>query len=59
VLRRYIAPVTLLLDRHAFLEEHRRCGELDAAVEKTLHGEWWVWFTCTCGAVITRSADDD
>ena len=56
---RYSASVTLLLELHAFLQEHRRCGELDAAVEEITPGDWRVWFTCTCGARMTRSADDD
>jgi hypothetical protein len=30
------------------------CGDLDGAVERDR-----VWVTCTCGAVINRSADDD
>jgi hypothetical protein len=41
--------VTLLADLDAFLEEHRRCGDLDAAVEGDR-----VWLTCTCGAVLVR-----
>jgi hypothetical protein len=46
--------VTLLADRDAFLQEHRHCGDLDAAVKGDR-----VWMTCTCGAVINRSADDN
>jgi hypothetical protein len=46
--------VTLLADLDAFLQEHRRCGDLDAAVEGDR-----VWMICTCGAAIDRSADDD
>ena len=46
--------MTLLDDLHAFVQEHDRCGDLDSAVE----GER-VWMTCTCGAAINRSADDD
>jgi hypothetical protein len=34
--------------------EHERCGDLDAAVESD-----HVWMTCTCGAAISRSGDDD
>jgi hypothetical protein len=45
---------TLFDDRWAFYQEHRRCGELDAAVEGDR-----VWMTCTCGAVINRDADRD
>ena len=36
---RYRAPVTLLLELHAFLQEHRRCGDLDAAVEEVTPGD--------------------
>jgi hypothetical protein len=42
--------VTLLADLDAFLQEHRRCGDLDAAVEGDR-----VWMTCTCGARINRT----
>ena len=45
---------TLLAALCAFLQEHRRCGDLDSAIECDR-----VWMTCTCGAVINRSADDD
>jgi hypothetical protein len=38
----------------AFILEHEYCGELDAAVENDR-----AWMTCTCGAVINRSADRD
>jgi hypothetical protein len=44
--------VTLLADLDAFLQERRRCGDLDAALEDDR-----VWRTCTCGAVINRDAD--
>jgi hypothetical protein len=36
------------------LDSAGRCGDLDSAVEGDR-----VWMTCTCGAVINRSADDD
>jgi hypothetical protein len=39
----------LLTDLDAFLQEHRRCGELDSAVDDD-----HVWMTCTCGAVLVR-----
>jgi hypothetical protein len=45
--------MTVLADLDAFLQEHRRCGEIEAKVEGDR-----VWMTCTCGAVINRSADD-
>jgi hypothetical protein len=34
----------------AFLQEHRRCGELDADVE-----DQGVWMSCDCGADIVQS----
>ena len=34
----------------AFLQEHRGCGELDGGAE-----DEWVWMTCMCGAVISRT----
>jgi hypothetical protein len=42
----------LLTDLEAFLQEHRRCGDLDAAVEGDR-----VWMTCTCGAAISRALE--
>ena len=36
----------------AFLDEHRYCGELDGGAE-----EEWIWMTCTCGAVISRTLE--
>ena len=33
----------------AFLQEHRRCAELEAAVETER-----VWMTCDCGAAIVQ-----
>ncbi len=42
--------VALVLD--AFLQEHRRCGELDGGVYDTV-----MWMTCNCGALIVRSAN--
>ena len=37
----------LLAALDAFLQEHRRCGELDGGVEDDR-----VWMACDCGAVI-------
>jgi hypothetical protein len=48
------AGVTLLDALYAFYQEHEHCGELDSAVEDDR-----VWMSCTCGAVISRCADDD
>ena len=48
--------MTLLRDLYAFLEEHRRCGELDATLEEFAPEEWRIRFGCTCDAAMTRSA---
>jgi hypothetical protein len=46
---------SLLADLAAFLQEHRRCGDLDSGLDGDR-----VWMACsTCGAVINRCADDD
>jgi len=42
--------VALLGDRDAFLQEHCRCGDLDAARSRAIR----FWMTCTCGAVLVR-----
>jgi hypothetical protein len=42
--------MSLLADLDAFLQEHRRCGDLDSAVAGDR-----VWMTCSCGAVINRT----
>jgi hypothetical protein len=34
----------------AFLEEHRRCGDLDCGVEAA-----WIWMACECGAQMAHS----
>ena len=46
--------MTLLGDLYAFLQEHRRCGDLDTDVEGDR-----IWMTCTSGARIERDADRD
>ena len=33
----------------AFIQEHRRCGEMDGGVE-----EECVWMTCACGAEMAQ-----
>jgi hypothetical protein len=43
----------LLAALDAILQEHRRCGELDAGVEPAL-----VWMTCDCGADLVRTLDE-
>ena len=42
----------LLAALDAFVQEHRRCGELDAGVQPDL-----VWMTCECGAELSRPLD--
>ncbi len=39
----------LLAALDAFMQEHRRCGELDGGVEREL-----VWMACDCGASVTQ-----
>jgi hypothetical protein len=46
--------VTLFDALWAFFLEHQYCGELDGGIAGDR-----VWMTWTCGAVISRSADDD
>jgi hypothetical protein len=43
----------LLADLNAFLNGHRRCGELDGGVEGAT-----IWLACECGAGIARRADE-
>jgi hypothetical protein len=43
----------LLAALDAFLQEHRRCGELDAGVEPVL-----VWMSCDCGAELVQPLDE-
>lgn len=43
----------LLSALDAFLQEHRRCGDLDARVEPAL-----ALMTCDCGAELVRSLDE-
>jgi len=43
----------LLAALDAFLQEHRRCGEVDARVESAL-----VWIACDCGAELVRALDE-
>jgi hypothetical protein len=40
----------LLAALDAFLQEHRRCGELDGGVDDEV-----VWMSCVCGARIGHS----
>jgi hypothetical protein len=42
--------LTLLDDLDAFLQEHRRCGDLDGGLE-----DGRVWMPCECGAELSRS----
>jgi hypothetical protein len=43
----------LLAALDVFVQEHRRCGELDGGVD----GER-VWMTCDCGAELVRTLDE-
>ncbi len=42
----------LLASLVAFLDEHHYCGELDGGAD-----DEWIWMTCTCGAVISRTLE--
>jgi len=46
-----VAGADLLTALDAFVQEHRRCGELDGGVERA-------WMACGCGAVIVRLAEE-
>jgi hypothetical protein len=43
----------LLASLDAFLQEHRRCGDLDAGVEAAV-----VWMACDCGAKLVRPLEE-
>ena len=45
--------MSLLTDLDAFLNDHRRCGELDGGGD-----EGTIWLACDCGAGIARRADE-
>ena len=40
-LRLRLGPVTLLGDLYAFFQEHRRCGDLDTAIEGVIDARRW------------------
>jgi hypothetical protein len=42
----------LLAALDAFVQEHRRCGELEAGVE-----DGRVWMSCECGATVAHRPD--
>lgn len=44
----------LLTDLDAFLQEHRRCGDLDGGLERGPREYPTVWLACSCGAVFCR-----
>jgi hypothetical protein len=37
----------------AFMQEHRRCGELDGGRD-----DGYVWIQCSCGGLIMHSASE-
>jgi len=43
----------LLSALDAFLQEHRRCGDLDAGIDPNR-----VWMTYDCGAQLVRALDE-
>ena len=42
----------LLLALDTFVQEHRRCGDLDGGVEDDR-----VWMACECGAIVAHWLD--
>jgi hypothetical protein len=46
--------VTLLVELDAFYLDHRRCGELEAGVDRPT-----VWMDCECGATVVWRVDDE
>ena len=44
----------LLAALDAFLQEHRRCGDLDGGVDDCV-----VWMSCECGPGIAHAKSDD
>jgi hypothetical protein len=45
--------MSLLADLDAFLNEHRRCGELCGGADEAT-----IWLACACDAGIARRADE-
>jgi hypothetical protein len=46
--------VPLFADLDAFYLEHEYCGDQDSGLDGDR-----VWMACTCGAMMSRSADED
>ena len=49
-----VVMIELIPSLDAFLQEHRRCGKLEAEVNAGS-----VWMGCECGAVIRRQVEED
>jgi len=45
----------LFEDCDAFLQEHRRCGELDAVAADPEAEISRIWMACSCGAFLNRA----
>jgi hypothetical protein len=53
-------PTTMALDDFtAFLDEHRRCDDLNAGVEELEFGHQRLWASCSCGASLSRNIRTD
>ena len=44
-------------DLEAFLQEHRRCGELRSGTQEARATHEVVWIDCTCGGYIAKPVD--
>ena len=44
-------------DLEAFLQEHRRCGELKSGTYEAQASPEVVWIGCTCGGYIAKPVD--
>ncbi len=46
--------MAILDDFEAFIQEHRRCGELTGGVDSADKHSEVVWMDCSCGGYIVR-----
>jgi hypothetical protein len=52
--------MSVISDLYAFDLDRQRCDELDGGIEgDATDPDARVWFTCSCGAMISRRADDE
>ncbi len=41
-------------DLEAFLQEHRRCGDLRSGIHEALDPDPIIWMDCSCGGYIAK-----